>query len=351
MSKLLKIFAMVFMLLPAAAFAQDVNDYTLGAGDLIRVQVFQNPDLTTDTRVSESGEISFPLLGTVKVGGNTIGQAERRIAQGLVSGGFVQKPQVNISLTQVRGNQVAVLGLVNRPGRFPLETFNTHLSEMLATAGGVVPQAGNGLVILTGTRQGQPIKQEIDLATLFLNDKKDQDLLLNNGDVLYVVPGNQVSVLGQVNRPGRYPLENYKMKLSAVLAQAGGVTETGADSAIIEGVRDGQAYRKEVDLTSIFINSQTSEDVDVVAGDSVYVHRAPLFYIYGEVQRPGSYRVEKDMTVMQALAQGGGPTARGTQSGIKLHRKNATGTVEKTNPQLSDAVNAGDVLYVRESLF
>ncbi|HZV97904.1 MAG TPA: polysaccharide biosynthesis/export family protein, partial [Methylophilaceae bacterium] len=75
-------------------------DYTLGSGDAIRILVFQNPDLTLDTRVSEGGTITYPLVGTVKVGGMPIAQAERTIAAALKSGGFVQQPQVNIVLMQ-----------------------------------------------------------------------------------------------------------------------------------------------------------------------------------------------------------------------------------------------------------
>lgn len=339
------------LLFVTAFNAVAAEEYALGAGDVVRIQVFQNPDLTTEARVSESGEITFPLLGTVNVGGAGIGQAERKIAQGLVQGGFVQKPQVNIVLVQVRGNQVAVLGLVNRPGRFVIETFDTHLSEMLATAGGVLSAAGSGKAIITGQRDGQSFRREVDLAELFLLDKKEADLLVAKGDVIYIVPGNQVSILGQVNRPGRYALEEAKMKLSDALAMAGGVSVSGSDSAILEGVRDGQKFHKVVDIAAIYMDENSDMNPDVLAGDSIYVHRAPVFYIYGEVQRPGSYRVERNMTIMQALAEGGGPTPRGTQRGLKLHRKNASGVVEKTSPALDELVQSGDVLYVKESLF
>lgn len=338
-------------LLAVTLNAAAAEEYALGAGDVIRIQVFQNPDLTTEARVSESGEISFPLLGAVNVGGAGIGQAERKIEQSLVKGGFVQKPQVNIVLLQVRGNQVAVLGMVNRPGRFVIETFDTHLSEMLATAGGVLTMAGSGKAIITGQRDGQVMRREVDLAELFLQDKRDADLLVMRGDVIYIVPGNQVSILGQVNRPGRFPLEEAKMKFSDALAMAGGVSTAGADTAVLEGMRNGQKFYKVVDLPSIYLDESSDMNPDVLAGDSIYVHRAPVFYIYGEVQRPGSYRIERSMTVMQALAQGGGPTARGTQRGLKLHRKNSAGVVEKTAPGLDELVHSGDVLYVKESLF
>lgn len=84
-------------------------------------------------------------------------------------------------------------------------------------------------------------------------------------------------------------------------------------------------------------------------GDTIFVERAAVFYIYGEAQRPGAYRIERGMTVMQALAQGGGPTLRGSEYRLRLNRKNASGVVEKLAPEMADPIN--DVLYVRESIF
>jgi len=151
---------------PPSAAAPANADYKLGPGDTIGVLVFQNPDLSIDARVSESGVVSYPLVGALQLGGLTLPEAEKKIADALRSGGFVRQPQVNIVLRQVRGNQVAVLGQVNRPGRFPLETFNTRVSDMLAAAGGVTP-TGDDLLVLTGTREGKPFRKVIDIPALF----------------------------------------------------------------------------------------------------------------------------------------------------------------------------------------
>jgi polysaccharide export outer membrane protein len=246
------------------AHAQN-TDYPLGAGDAIKIQVFQNPDLTIETRVSENGSITYPLIGAMELGGLSIAVAEKKIANALQTGGFIQNPQVNIVLLQIRGNQVSVLGQVNRPGRFPLEIANTRLSDMLANAGGA--------------------------------------------------------------------------------------TVNGDDIAIVVGVRDGKLFRKKVDIPSIFLDDKLQDNIVLQGGDSIYVHRAPVFYIYGEAQRPGAYRIERDMTVMQALAQGGGPTARGSEKRLRLHRKGADASVQLIEPLLTDAVLPNDVIYVKESLF
>jgi polysaccharide biosynthesis/export protein len=248
------------------AFAQErVPEYQLAAGDIIRVTVFQNPDLTVETRVSENGTVSYPLIGVVKIGGLTITAAEQAIAGALKSGGFLQSPQVNIGLLQNRGNQVSVLGNVTRPGRFPLETVTIRVSEMIAIAGGIAP--------------------------------------------------------------------------------------TGADVAIITGIRDGRPFRREIDIAGMFLGNKLQDDIIVAGGDVIYVHRQPLFYVYGEVQRPGSYRVERNMTIQQALAQGGGPTLRGTERGLRVYRRTSGGTVQEIRPEPHDLVQPDDVLFIRESIF
>ncbi len=250
----------------AAAAEPRVNvDYKLGQGDAIRIVVFQNPDLTLDSRVSESGTITYPLIGTVDIGGLSIEAAEKRIAKGLKDGGFVQKPQVNIILMQVRGNQISVLGQVNRPGRFPLETANNRVSD--------------------------------------------------------------------------------------VLAMAGGMTPNGSDTVVITGIREGKPFRREIDFPAIFIDNKSDEDIQVSGGDVIYVHRAPVFYIYGEAQRSGSYRIERGMTVQQALAQAGGPTLRGTEDRIRVHRRIAGGEISRLSLEANEPVRADDVIFVRESLF
>jgi polysaccharide biosynthesis/export protein len=113
------------------------GDYRLSAGDSIKVQVYQNPELSFEVRVSESGVVNYPLVGPIQLGGLTVGEAEQRVAKGLRDANILKAPQVSINVATVRGSQVAVLGEVNKPGRFPLETTNVRVSEMLAAAGGI----------------------------------------------------------------------------------------------------------------------------------------------------------------------------------------------------------------------
>lgn len=167
------------------ARANGAPEYRLAAGDAIKVQVYQNPDLTLEARVSEAGTISYPLVGSVAVGGMSISNAEKKIAQALQKGGILKQPQVNIVLLQVRGNQVSVLGEVQRPGRFPLETTTVRVSDMLALAGGITA-AGDDVVVVSGNRDGSSFRKSIDIPKLFRGDRSADDILLQPGDTLFV---------------------------------------------------------------------------------------------------------------------------------------------------------------------
>ena len=241
------------------------KEYVLAAGDVLRISVFQNAELSVETRLSEAGTISYPLLGTVRLGGLSVTAAEKAIADGLRQGNFVKSPQVNVLVVQVRGHQASVLGMVNKPGRYPLEVAGLKLSDLIALAGGI-SVGGSDTVTLTGTRNGKIIRQELDLPSLFGGSAANPDPVVLNGDV-------------------------------------------------------------------------------------VYVDRMPVYYIYGEVQHPGALRLERGMTVMQGLAAGGGLTQRGTEKGMRIHRRDARGNLQVLQLTLDSLLQQGDVIYVRESLF
>jgi polysaccharide biosynthesis/export protein len=251
----------VLAAIPSAARAA----YLLGPGDLLKITVFKNTDLSLDVRVSDSGSIGYPLVGAVPVGGLTLDAAEKKIAKMLQDGGFVVNPQISILLTQGFNDLVSVIGEVNKSGRYSTEQSGGHLSGMLASAGGISP-AGSEVVTVTGERNGKP-------------------------------------------------------------------------------------FRREVDIVKMSSSGNAGDDIELFGGDTVFVRKQPLFYIYGQVQKPDQYPLQSGMTVMQALATGGGVTGKGTQRGIVRHRRDATGKVKEESVTLDDDVQDKDVIYVKESLF
>jgi polysaccharide export outer membrane protein len=247
-----------------AGAAASASDLPLGASDVIKVTVYNNPDLTTETRVSENGSITFPLIGAVPVAGLAPAAAEQKIASMLEAGGFVKKPQVNVLVTM----------------------------------------------------------QQSQL----------------------------VSVLGQVNRPGRYPIDGKRSVLD-LLALAGGIAADGGETANLIRKNDGKASLEQIDIVDMARSGNLTRDFELKGNDVLYVERAPRFYIYGEVQRPGVFRLERSMTVLQALSTGGGLTARGTERGVRIKRRDAQGHLQVISAKHDDLLQADDVVYVQESLF
>ena len=150
---------------------------------------------------------------------------------------------------------------------------------------------------------------------------------------------------------GLVAIETAELRLTDLLALAGGVAPTGADIVTVVGTRNGKPFRSEVDLTRVFGPDRNSVDVLLQNEDVVWVDRAPTIYVYGEVQRPGAQRLERGMSVMQALASAGGLNQRGTEKGMRVHRRGPDGKVQVTQPGMDDPLRDGDVVYVRESLF
>ena len=168
---------------------------------------------------------------------------------------------------------------------------------------------------------------------------------------LVTVRSRQVSVLGEVAKPGKYPLDDHSSRLTDILALAGGVTPTASDTVTVLVTRGNKLEKREVDVSAMARNGNLAANFEIQGGDTIYVQRAPTFYIYGEVQRAGSYPLKANMSVMQALSVGGGVTLRGTERGLRIHRRNGDGKVIPVEVQLTDPVQPDDVIYVRESLF
>lgn len=160
-----------------------------------------------------------------------------------------------------------------------------------------------------------------------------------------------VSVIGDVNKAGRYSAEAAGGHISGMIASAGGIAPTGSNVVSVSGIRNGKPFRRDVDIDKMSASGNAAEDIELMGGDTVFVRKASQFYIYGQVQKPGQYPLESGMTVMQALATGGGVTGKGTQRGIVRHRRDAAGKVKEEGVSLDDDVQDKDVIYVKESIF
>lgn len=207
--------------LPAGVHAAD--DYVLGPGDTVKISVFDYPDLTTEARISESGRITFPLIGSVAIAGMNPAEAEKLIARELSDQDFIRQPHVTLMVTQFASQQVTIIGLVNKPGKYPLEKASTTLSELLAMAGGVAPEGGDKAVLVRSSANGAKRNRiEIDLYGLFEGDVS-KDMEVKAGDIIYVPRAEVFYVYGEVQRPGMFPLQR-NMNVAQAISISGGLT-------------------------------------------------------------------------------------------------------------------------------
>jgi polysaccharide biosynthesis/export protein len=160
----------------------------------------------------------------------------------------------------------------------------------------------------------------------------------------------QISVLGHVRNQGRYAIEGQR-SLTDVLAMAGGISPDGGNVVTLIRADKDAFVKEEIDILAIFQSGDMTMNRMIRGGDLIYVATAPRFYIYGEVQRPGFYRLEPRMTVVQALSTGGGLNVRGTERGVRIQRRGADGALRVIKVKPDDLVQPDDVVYIQESLF
>ena len=237
------------------------EDYRLGAGDLLKIAVFDHDELSIDARVSQTGNITFPLVGQVPVAGLSTRDAELLLARRLMDGAFLKLPQVSILVSEYQSQKVAVMGQVTKPGQYPLDA-SKKVIDVVAMAGGL------------------------------LNDTAADDATLVRADGSRVV----------------------------------------------------------IDLQKLF-DGDPAMNLDIHDGDTVFVRRAPQFYIYGQVQHPGQYRLARNTTISQAISMGGGLTPRGTQRRAIVKRLDAQGKEHKYSVADEDVLQPDDVLLIKQSLF
>lgn len=245
------------------AFAQD---YLVGSQDVLRITVYEHPDLTTVVRVGEEGKITFPLIGELEVKNLSVQQIEKKIAERL-SEGYISNPQVSVFIEQYKGQKATVIGEVTKPGQYEI-TGPTSVLDAISMALGMTKDAGYTITLL----------------------RKD----LASGNI------------------------NYK-KIS-------------------------------IDVDRLFRDGEFNQNVQLQGGDVIYVPRVDFFYIYGEVNRPGVYRIEKGLTVKRAISIAGGFTPKASKNRIDVTRRQGGKDIIKDG-DIDEPVEMDDVIMIKESIF
>ncbi len=249
----------------AGTVMADNSDYRVGDGDILKVTVYDHPDLTTVVRLSSGGQIHFPLIGQVQIGGLTVYQAADVIASRL-SGDYIINPQVSVFIEEFRSKKVTIMGEVDKPGLYELSGLTTLL-ELISKAGGLQKDAGDRVTI---HRKAEGRKAEEALT---------------------------------------------------------------------------------INLKDLMESKDASADVLILDGDNVYVAKAGIFYVTGEVKRPDTYRLEEGLTVIKAITMAGGFTNLAAKTRVKIIRKinGQEHVIERVS--MYEPVLPDDVMVVPESFF
>lgn len=260
----LKVLIIGFILQVQPGLAQD---YLVGSQDVLRITVYEHPDLTTVVRVGEEGKITFPFIGEMEVRNLSVQQIEKRIADGL-SAGYVSSPQVTVFIEQYRGQRVTIMGEVMRPGQYEI-TGSMYLIDAISLALGMTKEAGDTITIL----------------------RKNQT----------------------------------------------------------DGARTDQ-QKFSIDVERLFKDGDLTQNIQLRDKDVIYIPRVNFFYIYGEVNRPGVYRIEDDLTVKRAIATAGGFTQRASKNRIEITRRQ-DGKDVIIKGAMDETVEKDDVIMIKESVF
>ena len=242
------------------------QDYMVGEEDVLRITVYDHPDLTAIARVSGGGLITLPLIGAVKVGGLSTSQISQKLTD-LLADGYIVDPHVSVFVEEFKSRKTIIMGQVNKPGIYAL-SGNTTFLELLSKAGGLTKEAGDKAII----------KRKI------------------------VSPVKQESIIT-------------------------------------------------IDLKKLLEEGDTSSDVLLMDSDNVYVAKAGVFYITGEVRKPDAYKCEEGTTVIKAATMAGGFTDKASQRRIKIIRKvqGKEKIIEKA--EMDEPVLPDDIIVVPESFF
>jgi len=293
------------------------GDYEIGPGDILKVIVIGQAEMTGNFGVDPEGMVNFPILGKIKASQHTTLELERKITT-LLADGILRRPQVTVSVAEYGSQRVFVTGEVQRPGRYPLKADRTLLA-LLGDVGALGPNVGHEVIVVrppaATTSAGGPaiplsMTEAPESASTPAKPDKGTEPPTGEGDpapaptpasipgLPFVAPGSEV------------------FRISLLELQSG----------------------------------NPERNLTLEAGDTVYFPKASQVYVMGSVSRPGPLRYQEGMTVLQALTLAGGVTERGSQGRTKVVRIVDGKKVEK-KVKATDLVLPEDTLVVPERFF
>jgi polysaccharide biosynthesis/export protein len=239
----------------------------IGPGDLLRVTVLGESDLSPKVRVRDSGKVSLPLIGDVDLRGLSTAEASSMIARKYIDGQLLKRPEVSVFIEEFGTQSVSVLGQVAKPGPIYISTART-LVDVLSMAGGLTELADRHITIERGGANKGVVE-------VFLSNKADDalnaDVEIFPGDKILVPKAGIVYVLGDVGRPGGYVMQNNsRLTVLEAIAMAGGVARTASESHT-RLIHNSNGQFRERDLPLKEIEQGKAPDELLQADDVIYV--------------------------------------------------------------------------------
>jgi polysaccharide biosynthesis/export protein len=341
------------------------QEYTIGPGDVLKITVWGHEDLSKDYPVTLDGRVPFPLIGSVQAAGLTTSELARRLRD-LLEKDYLVNPQVIVAVRDYLSTKVHVMGEAEKPGLFYL-TGPTTLLEILSKAGGLSRTAGKDLVLVrteTGKETGTPgvtsstVLLRLDLRKIQAGDVKE-NILLQNGDMMFVPKGSAFFVLGEVTKAGTFALDKETSVLEAITL-AGGFNGTAAPSGVkvLRRAPDGKQETISLDLSGAVPKDKGFRVED---GDTVLVPKGNTFFVFGEVKKPGAYQLDKETNVLEGITIAGGFTDKAAPGRTRVIRTTDRGQ-QTISVDMNDIIRRGqrdkairllenDVIVVPESFF
>ena len=250
----------------ASQFTTTNRDVVISRGDLLSITVFDTPEFSGTMRVSNEGNLSLPLIGSIHVVDMTAPDAAKLIRDKLVFGNFLKNPQVNVSFVDFINQSAMVLGDVIKPGPVPILGSRT-LWEIIGAAGGVSPTAANKVLIIHKNDKDHPL----DLSVNWNRDLSNQpNPLISLGDTVQIPRAGIVYVVGEVGRQGAFPILHEKMTMLQVITYSEGIkfTSKGTEARLIRNTPNGRQISK-VDIPALLKGKIA--DFDLQNDDILYV--------------------------------------------------------------------------------
>lgn len=273
------------------------NNYTIGTGDVLSIQMFGKENNEYELTVSREGKIIFPELGAFTVAGMTFEEVKKYLKNEIQN--KILGVDIVLTLAELRSIRVFVLGEAFKPGNYLLSSLSS-ITHAIFSAGGI---SDIGSLRNIQLKRAGKLIESLDLYDFLINGDSSKDILLKSGDVVFISPvGSQVSIDGEVKRPAIYELKE-KESFDSILKMAGGMLPSAYPSSTIVERYNNRNLRSIINIDLSIADNLVKK---AKAGDYIRVMATSENFedsisIIGAVSRPGKYQWKQEQKISDLL--------------------------------------------------